>query len=109
KRLRVANPKLCCFSFLNQADPIAEDQESTRDLDNKEGAILLKQEPFANSIQYLDSIIVNRKAWRRATTEGLGITEFKVSGNSNKYIDPKAVNEFENFMKNLLEKSLTCL
>jgi chromosome partitioning protein len=74
--MQVGNPKLHAFSFINRADP--------KGGDNREVSELLKE---SEHLTYLDTPLINRKAFANAITYGLGIFELKPS-------DEKASSEF---------------
>ena len=74
--MQSSNPNLQAFSFINRADP--------QSADNREVAQFLKE---SDVLQYIDTPLINRKAFSNATTAGLGILEYKPA-------DVKAQSEF---------------
>lgn len=84
------------YSFLSIADRISEDNRTTAEL-------LMG----ADGIEYIDSPIVNRKAWATAAGHGLGIMEYMDAKDEQKYADSKAVKEFEKLFKHILAQTKT--
>ena len=74
--MQTSNPNLKAFSFINRADP--------QSADNREVAQFLKESEI---LQYIETPLINRKAFSNATTAGLGILEYKPA-------DIKAQSEF---------------
>lgn len=74
--MQSTNPRLKAFTFINRAD--------TQSADNREVAQYLQQ---SEVLQFLDTPLINRKAFSNATTAGLSIFEHKPA-------DLKAQNEF---------------
>jgi chromosome partitioning protein len=74
--MQASNPDLKAFSFINRADP--------QSADNREVAQFLRESEI---LQYIDTPLINRKAFSNATTAGLGIMEYKPT-------DSKAQSEF---------------
>jgi chromosome partitioning protein len=73
--MRAANEELQAFTFLNRAD--------SRGQDNQEAAELLRE---AEELTFIDSPLVERKAFGNAAAAGLAVTELKPQ-------DPKAIDE----------------
>lgn len=73
------NPTLKSYCYLNRADVTGNQNEDT-------AKILQEDYP---DIQYIDCPVKNRKAFRNAVSQGLGVVEFKPK-------DPKAIEELEN-------------
>ncbi len=73
--MRAANEGLQAFTFLNRAD--------SRGQDNQEAAELLRE---AEELTFIDSPLVERKAFGNAAAVGLAVTEVKPQ-------DPKATDE----------------
>lgn len=80
------NPNLKAFSFINRADP--------QSADNREIAQFLQE---SEVLQYIDTPLINRKAFSNATTAGLSILEYKPA-------DLKAQNEFLLFCDDLFKR-----
>ncbi len=74
--IKSINPDLECFAFLNRAD--------SRGSDNDDAAEALKDE---QAFSYLDTPLVNRKAFSNAAAQGMGVLELKPE-------DSKATGEF---------------
>ncbi|MEF2233193.1 MAG: hypothetical protein V3580_03935 [Candidatus Cardinium sp.] len=84
--MRIINPKLKSFSFINKADFSGQD--------NSEAANLLKEN---QTLEFIDICIRNRKSFPNASSKGLAITETKPK-------DVKAIQEFNalfNFLINI--------
>lgn len=64
--MRLANPTLRAYAFLNRTDP--------RGHDNLEAAEVLKDTP---ALQFLDTPLGARKAFSNAAAQGLAVTELK--------------------------------
>lgn len=64
--MRVANPKLQAFTFLNRAD--------SRGADNDGAADLLRE---TDALMFLDTPLGNRKAFGNAAAQGLAVPELK--------------------------------
>lgn len=73
--MRVANPELLAFAFLNRADP--------RGQDNDDAADALKE---AEELRFINTPLGARKAFSNAAAHGLAVTELKP-------LDPKATEE----------------
>lgn len=76
--LKSVNPKLKAFSFINKGYPQGQD--------NREAGEMLVEE--ASELKFLDLPIINRKAVRTATSQGLAIIEYKPK-------DQKAIDEIK--------------
>lgn len=76
EEVKAINTKLTAYCFLNRAD--------TAGTQNEETAEILKDD--YPEITYIDCPIKNRKVFRNASSQGLGIVEFKPK-------DPKAIEE----------------
>ena len=74
--VKTFNPKLVTYSFLNRADP--------RGSDNEDAAEALREE---EAFQYLETPMVNRKAFSNAAAQGMGVMELQPQ-------DKKATAEF---------------
>ncbi|OZI05517.1 chromosome partitioning protein ParA [Siphonobacter sp. BAB-5385] len=74
--MQIVNSKLRAFSVINRADPKSQD--------NRDAADILKESQI---ITFLDTPIINRKAFANALGYGLGVTELKPE-------DEKAKSEF---------------
>ena len=74
--MQIVNPKLKAMSFVNRADP--------KGVDNREVGEMLKE---SKVLTYLDTPLINRKAFANAISYGLGILELKPA-------DEKASAEF---------------
>lgn len=83
--MRVANPKLQAFAFINQADPKGTDNEDTLN-------ILEECEEF----KALKLVIGNRKTFGNSSTDGLGVNEIKNP-------DKKAVQEIQTLYEFIYE------
>lgn len=75
-QMQTSNPNLKAFSFINRADP--------QSADNREVAQFLKESEI---LKYIETSLINRKAFSNATTAGLSILEYKP-------VDMKAQSEF---------------
>lgn len=76
EEVKTINTKLKAYCFLNRAD--------TAGTQNEETAVILKED--YPEITYIDCPIRNRKVFRNASSQGLGIVEFKPK-------DQKAIEE----------------
>jgi chromosome partitioning protein len=77
KEMRTMNPHLKAYTLINQADPRGSDNEAAAEYaEEVEGLIFIPQP------------IVSRKAFRRAASAGLSVTEIKPQ-------DPKATEEMQ--------------
>ncbi|WP_223262098.1 hypothetical protein [Cardinium endosymbiont of Dermatophagoides farinae] len=74
--MRIINPKLQSFSFINKADFSGQN--------NSEAANLLKEN---KTLEFIDIFIGNRTSFPNASSKGLAITEEKPK-------DIKAIQEF---------------
>lgn len=74
--MQIVNPKLKAFSVINRADPKSQD--------NRDAADILRE---SSTLIYLDSPIINRKAFANALGYGLSVLEMKPE-------DEKASSEF---------------
>ncbi|MCT4697360.1 AAA family ATPase [Candidatus Cardinium sp. TP] len=86
EEMRIINPKLKSFSFINKSDFSGQD--------NSEAANLLKEN---KTLEFIDIFIGNRKSFPNASSKGLAITEIKPK-------DVKAIQEFNtlfNFLINI--------
>ena len=75
KEMRVANPKLRAYTFLNRADPRGQDNDDT--------AEILQENDV---LTFIDTPIGRRKAFSNAAACGLSVVELKPS-------DQKAIDE----------------
>lgn len=64
--MRLANPALAAYLFINRADP--------RGQDNDETAIVLKE---ATGLEFIDTPLGSRKAFSNAAAQGLSVLELK--------------------------------
>ncbi len=64
KEMSIVNPKLKCYSFINQADPSG--------VDNKETLEILRD---SQDLTCLEISIGNRKSFGRSSSDGLGVIE----------------------------------
>jgi chromosome partitioning protein len=76
KEIKIINPDLKAYTFLNRAD--------SRGSDNEDAIEYIKE---SNQLNYLDVIISQRKVFGNASSEGKGILEYKP-------LDTKAIDEF---------------
>ena len=83
--IRVVNPDLKAFAFLNRADP--------RGTDNAEATECLQESP---AFSFLFAPLGNRKAFSNAAAQGMGVTEIKPR-------DRKAVTELKTLFKQCAE------
>ena len=83
--MQIVNPKLKAFTFMNRADP--------KGGDNREVGELLKE---SETLKYLDTPMINRKAFANAISYGVAVFELKPS-------DEKAINEFKNLYNAVFE------
>ncbi len=83
--IKNVNSAISFYSFLNKADP--------RGTDNKDAIDILKD---SKDIQYINCPIGNRKTFANASSQGLGITEFKPK-------DIKAIAELNNLVDIILK------
>ena len=83
--IRSVNPNLKAYAVINRGD--------AQGADNEDAAEILKE---SEGINYLDTIIGQRKAFANAAAEGLGIIELKVQ-------DKKGVFELKQLCKALFE------
>lgn len=74
--MQIVNPNLKAFSVINRGDPKGQD--------NRDAGDLLKE---SEVLTFLDTPIINRKAFANALGYGLGVTELKPE-------DEKATSEF---------------
>lgn len=86
--MRIINPNLRSFSFLNKADFSGQD--------NNEAADFLKEN---KTLEFIDICIGNRKSFPNASSKGLAITETKPK-------DVKAIQEFNDLFNFLVSISL---
>lgn len=77
REMKITNPNLIVYAFLNMADP--------RGLDNEEAAEYAED---VKEIEFINEPIVSRKAFRKAAAQGRGVVELKPS-------DIKAVSEIK--------------
>jgi chromosome partitioning protein len=75
EEMRTANPKLKAYTFINRAD--------SRGQDNNDAADALQE---TTTLEFLDIVLVGRKAFGNAAAEGMAVTELRPS-------DPKALEE----------------
>ena len=73
--IRAVNPELRACSFLNRADSIVSENHEARDF-----------LPESKSVEYIDWLLGYRKAFGKATAQGLAVVELKPQ-------DRKAANE----------------
>ena len=85
EEIRIVNPDLKAYVFINRADPSGHD--------NDEAADLLRE---TEGLQFLDAPIGTRKAFGNAAAKGLAVTELRP-------IDPKAVNEIQILFRYLFD------
>ena len=83
--MRLANPALRAYAFLNRTDP--------RGQDNLEAAAVLKDTP---ALEFLDTPLGARKAFSNAAAQGLAVTELKPP-------DPKASEEIVTLFRYLFD------
>jgi len=76
EEIQTINPTLKTYAFLNRADP--------RGSDNDDAAEALREE---EAFKYLDTPLVNRKAFSNASAQGMGVMELQPQ-------DKKATTEF---------------
>ncbi len=81
EEIRPINPKLRAYAFINRADPRGADNRDARELLNGNA-----------TLEYLDLLLGNRKAFPNAAAQGLAVTELKPS-------DPKAVKEIRDLFR----------
>ncbi|CCH57682.1 chromosome partitioning protein (plasmid) [Fibrisoma limi BUZ 3] len=81
--MQIVNPKLRAFSVINRGDPKGQD--------NRDAADILKE---SSVITFLDTPLINRKAFANALGYGLGVTELKPE-------DDKATTEFLSLFSSL--------
>ncbi len=87
--MRLANPPLRAYAFLNRTD--------ARGQDNREATDVLTDTP---ALQFLDTPLGARKAFSNAAAQGLAVTELKPP-------DPKASAEILTLFRYLFEKIMT--
>ena len=85
--VRLVNPGLKAYVFINRADPSGRD--------NEEAANLLMD---TEGLQFLDAPIGSRKAFGNAAARGLAVTELRP-------VDPKAVGEMQTLFRYLFDTS----
>lgn len=83
REMSIVNPKLKCYSFINQADPSGNDNEDTFSI--------LKD---CTEMESLNISIGNRKTFGNCSSEGLGVIEARK-------IDSKAFQEINSLYKQL--------
>jgi chromosome partitioning protein len=77
REMKLANPKLKAYTFINQADP--------KGSDNEDALTILKE---CEELQCINLTVGNRKTFGNSSSDGLGIIEVK-------HPDKKAVNEIQ--------------
>ena len=82
------NPTLKAFCLINRAD--------AKGIDNFEAAQIAKE---TQGLEFLDTPLGNRKAFRSAAAQGLAVVELKPT-------DSKAVNEIKRLFRSLFEVAL---
>ena len=87
--MRLANPALRAYAFLNRTDP--------RGQDNLEAAEVLQDTP---ALHFLDTPLGARKAFSNAAAQGLAVTELLPP-------DRKATEEMLTLFRYLFEKKNT--
>ena len=85
EEMKAANPQLRAHTFINRAD--------SRGSDNNDAADVLKDSP---TLELLDAVIGQRKAFGNAAAEGLAVVELRPA-------DPKAVEEISALYKILFD------
>jgi chromosome partitioning protein len=73
EEMQAANPEIHALSFLSRADLASGTVARGEGRDNANAAELLKE---TEVVEFLDAPIGNRKAFSRATAQGLAVTEF---------------------------------
>lgn len=81
------NPKLKAYCFLSRADTSGNQNDDT-------ASILIEDYP---NIEFIDCPIKNRKVFRNASSQGLGIVEYKPK-------DQKAIDEFKTLYKTVFKQ-----
>jgi chromosome partitioning protein len=89
EEMRVANPGLAAYVFINRADP--------RGQDNDESAEVLKE---ASGLEFINTPLGTRKAFSNAAAQGLSVLELKPQ-------DPKASEEILTLYKRLFNVNIT--
>ena len=79
------NPDLKIYAFINKADTRGSDNEDAKELIQK-----------SQNIKFLNMPIGHRKVFANASSQGLGINEYKP-------VDEKAVKELSNFCNNIIQ------
>jgi chromosome partitioning protein len=81
REMKLVNPKLKAYAFINQADP--------KGTDNEDAFNILKE---CEELQCINLTIGNRKTFGNSSSDGLGVIEVKSP-------DKKAVNEIQELYK----------
>lgn len=82
-----ANPNLKAFALLNSVDAVGKEDDDSKEYILETGIL-----------HFMDTPIGRRKSFRKASSTGLAVTEFKPR-------DKKAINEIEHFFKTVLSVS----
>lgn len=84
------NPKLKAYCFLSRADATGNQNDDTSD-------ILIGDYP---DIEFINCPIKNRKVYRNASGQGLGVIEYRPK-------DPKAIDELKELYQTVFKQSFT--
>ena len=88
EEMRAVNPELRAFAFLNRADP--------RGADNIEAAEVIRE----SELEFIETPIVQRKAFANAAAQGLAVTELRTP-------DPKATAEIMTLYQRVFKVEIT--
>ena len=81
------NPKLKAYCFLSRADAIGNQNDDTSE-------ILISE---YEDIEFINCPIKNRKVFRNASSQGLGVVEYKPK-------DPKAIDELKELYQTVFKQ-----
>jgi chromosome partitioning protein len=84
--MRIANPELHAYVFINRADPTGRD--------NDEAADVLRE---TDGLSFIDTPLGTRKAFGNAAAQGLAVTELRPQ-------DAKATHEVETLYRYLFDR-----
>lgn len=85
EEIKVTNPRLRCYSVINQAD--------VKGIDNENAIEVLQKYPM---ITFIPNMIVQRKSFGNSAVEGLGVFELEKK-------DPKAIKEMTDLYNKIYE------